>query len=320
MKGFKKGLFAALVLALGISVFAHDASAAGGWENKDGKWYYHLEDGTTATGWFKDTDHQWYYMNDAGVMQTGWLKWNNQWFYLKGNGAMATKWQLIEGKWYYFNSHNGYMRTGFVMDNGNTYYLTENGSMKTGWLLSDWWYEGHWYYFDKSGAMKKGWVKDGNEWYYLNTSGHMQTGWIYYKEKWYYLQSNGKMAYDTLIEGYPVGHDGSYVKNEIIFSIMPVAKKYSYNAYTQDYYWISIYDGKNEIVDASKILTSGELKHRDLMVDIALKLYPDIATKAQWNNAIDQAVSTGHEIIIDKKGLVGYHNGILRLVFDGFDY
>lgn len=114
-------------------------------------------------------------------------------------------WQTISGARYYFNSA-GEMQTGWNTIKGAQYYFDSSGKMKTGWLTVG----GKKYYFNASGVMQKGWLKLGSDWYFFDkTTGAMRTGWIKDGKNWYYFYSNGKMAHDTKIGKYRVGHNGA---------------------------------------------------------------------------------------------------------------
>ena len=143
-------------LYCGPAVFAEEtgntseaSSTAGkrGWQLKNGKWYYILENGKYAVGW-KKISGKWYYMNPDGSMQTGWRKISGRWYYFKASGAMHIGWL----KW-----------------NDGWYFLTEQTGMKTGWLLSG----GKWYYLDKtSGKMQEDCIILSNGiYYYLDKDG-----------------------------------------------------------------------------------------------------------------------------------------------------
>lgn len=86
-----------------------------------------------------------------------------------------------------FNEVNNLVK-GWKNDNGIWYYFEDNGNKATGWKQVD----GTWYYLDTDGKMKTGWVKDTNG-------------------KWYYLQASGAMAKSTMVDGYRLGADGSWI-------------------------------------------------------------------------------------------------------------
>ena len=119
-----------------------------GWKQKDGKWYYYVDD-VKVTGWKKITwknGTDWFYFDNNGVMQTGWrmLTWSKgtDWFYFDENGAMVKGWQKIKYQkkdcWFYFDS-NGCMLKGL-------HYLAWGGVK-------------NWYIFDGNGVMQTGNVK-----------------------------------------------------------------------------------------------------------------------------------------------------------------
>ena len=102
----------------------------------------------------------------------------------KLNGKWVTD---SNGKWYQY-SDGTYEKSGFKEMNGKTYYFQSNGYVKTGWLLLN------------------------NSWYMFNADGSMITGW----HGDYYFDENGKMKTNAFVEGYYLGADGKYVKNQWI--------------------------------------------------------------------------------------------------------
>lgn len=102
----------------------------------------------------------------------------------KLNGKWVTD---SNGKWYQY-SDGTYEKSGFKTIQSNTYYFQNNGYVKTGWLLLN------------------------NSWYMFNADGSMITGW----HGDYYFDENGKMKANTFVEGYYLGADGKYVKNQWI--------------------------------------------------------------------------------------------------------
>ena len=102
----------------------------------------------------------------------------------KLNGKWVTD---SNGKWYQY-SDGTYEKSGFKEMSGKTYYFQSNGYVKTGWLLLN------------------------NSWYMFNADGSMITGW----HGDYYFDENGKMKANTFVEGYYLGADGKYVKNQWI--------------------------------------------------------------------------------------------------------
>jgi hypothetical protein len=139
-----------------------------------------------------------YAMDSAGNVSTpttvtvqhyvlnGWVVQNGKSYFYK-NGVKQTGWLYQGGKWFYLNKSTGAKTTGWVLDGGKRYYLDNYGVMKTGWL------------------------KSGNDWYYLGSNGAMKTGWQKINGKWYYFYSNGKMAHDTKIGKYRLGHNGAMI-------------------------------------------------------------------------------------------------------------
>lgn len=56
------------------------------------------------------------------------------------------------------------------------------------------------------------WREDSNGWW--NTEGSSWSiGWRYINRKWYYFRQNGYMAHDTIIDGYKLGSDGTWIES-----------------------------------------------------------------------------------------------------------
>ena len=165
---FAEGEIAVSGQTVSVSDTAANQNWYGGWQKRDGKWYFIDAAGNKATGLCKDDKGVTYYFDANGVMQTGWQKIGGGWYYFDGSGAMQTGWVKTNGKWYYLSS-SGVMQTGWVQDGGKWYYLTTGGAMKTGWL------------------------KLGGKSYYLAGNGAMQTGWLTLDGKKYYFDANGVM-------------------------------------------------------------------------------------------------------------------------------
>ena len=161
----------------------------GGWQKKDGKWYFIDGSGNKATGLCKDDKGVTYYFDANGVMQTGWLKDRGVWYYLNTSGAMQTGWVKVGGVWYYMNA---------------------NGAMQTGWQSIN----GKWYFLDGSGAMRTGWVKASGKWYYLGESGAMLTRTVIHTDSGIYaVGDDGAMLTNTTVQTtdgshYHFGADG----------------------------------------------------------------------------------------------------------------
>lgn len=83
--------------------------------------------------------------------------------------------------------------------------------IKTGWNVVN----NRWKFMLEDGTYVKGWLKDNatGKWYFLDKiSGEMQAGWIKdNNNKWYFFTSNGEMAANTIINGYELSSDGSWI-------------------------------------------------------------------------------------------------------------
>ena len=338
IKGFVLLVFAVTILVFPLPLENTSATAIqgnqviDGWVKKEGDWYYYTN-GRYATDW-KEINTKWYYFNEKGIMQTGWIfdkgKWyyldssgymktgwvhsGNRWYYLNSSGAMLTAWILDKNKWYLL-SGNGAMKTGWAQDNGKWYYLDSTGGMKTGWIYD----AGYWYYLNSKGAMQTGWLKDGGKWYFLNFNGTMLTGWVQHMNEWYYLYNNGVMAANTTIGGYVLRSDGAWDKsNEITKKIKSIVDSYGVKAEAINLAEADLYKGQDEIGGVSLISVYGDVKYRDMLVDISLKLYPAVATKEELNRYIDEAIRAGGNIGTDKVNVFLIRNRI-HIAFDGWD-
>lgn len=73
--------------------------------------------------------------------------------------------------------------------------------------------EGAWVYRKTNGTLAQGWTKINEKWYYFDASGAMKTGWIKTADnKWYYLDKQGQMLANTVVDGFKLGSDGSWIK------------------------------------------------------------------------------------------------------------
>ena len=101
----------------------------------------------------------------------------------------CNQWVKINGCWQYNDATGNALKNTWFYDNnyGQEYYLKDDGNMATGWL-------------DLNG-----------NWYYLNSSGAKETGWQYINGKWYFLYDTGVMAADTIINGYKIKSDGTWI-------------------------------------------------------------------------------------------------------------
>lgn len=150
-----------------------------------------------SDGWFRETDGGWYfYINKT--KQYGWIS------------------DPDSGSWYYCDRNTGRRRTGWVQEPGGWYYLDSNGLM----AKDDWRYvDGNWYYFNSSGAMYSNcWQHINGNWYYFNSSGAALRGWHWIGNDCYYFCTTPKngfpecaMAYNCIIDGYYVDHNGRWV-------------------------------------------------------------------------------------------------------------
>lgn len=71
---------------------------------------------------------------------------------------------------------------------------------------------GWWYSEGNSYAI--GYREINGKTYYFDSNGYMKTGWIQdkYYGTWRYFYPNGTMAYSTVIDGYELDQDGTWIK------------------------------------------------------------------------------------------------------------
>ena len=169
--------------------------------------------------WIYDSG-TWYYATANGSLRTnGKYTIGGYQYYFNSNGVMVTGWKKISGVWYYFDpgADDGYptgamIVNGWITDDGARYYLGSSGAMYTGSHVIS----GKTFYFSGSGAMLTGWRTDGPRRYYYRTvndegaTGAMAANeWMLIGNDWYYFYSDGRMAYNTVIDGYKIGADGT---------------------------------------------------------------------------------------------------------------
>ena len=222
----KKIIALLLTLALMVGMVS---TAAAGWENSGGRWWYSTNDGGYAADeWLNDG--VWYYFDADGWMATGWRQIGGDWFFFENSGAMANGWKQINGAWYYFE--DGAMVSGWMQQGGVWYYF-DDGAMADGWkeidgvwyffadgAMADGWkqFGGAWYFFD-DGAMADGWKQIGGDWFYFDDGamadgwsqisgdwyyfddGAMVSGWMQWGETWYYFNDGAMVTGDFTVDG-----------------------------------------------------------------------------------------------------------------------
>ncbi|MBO4235311.1 MAG: hypothetical protein J5928_02545 [Firmicutes bacterium] len=143
-----------------------DGSAAVGWKQINGSWYYFHIGEDYARGYMRryavDVDGIRWFLYESGVLreEEGWVK----------TGMYG------EHHWMYLNS-NGSLRTGWVEDGGKWYYLDYAGVMVSG--MGRYYIDGKYYAFSPDGSMRIGWVKEGDYWYYYGADGALYTNGTY---------------------------------------------------------------------------------------------------------------------------------------------
>lgn len=167
----------------------------GVWEERDGKKYYLLADGTVSVGLQIIGDARYYFGKD-GAMQTGWVTESDRRYYFQEDGRAAAGWfpsdedhqyyltesgaalrgvGQVDGVLYRFDE-TGLLTTGQVTENGVTYYFdTATGKAVSGWVPSaD--AEGAQYFDPATFVMAQGKTVIGEETFLFSDSGQRQTG------------------------------------------------------------------------------------------------------------------------------------------------
>ena len=115
------------VLAAALSVAIASSAFAGTWENQEGRWKYHNDDGSYAAAQWVEDQGNWYYVEQDGFMKTGWYQdAAGVWYYLDENtGAMASNTtRNIGGTDYTFDGSGAWMQPQVRLNdgwNGTTY-------------------------------------------------------------------------------------------------------------------------------------------------------------------------------------------------------
>lgn len=67
-------------------------------------------------------------------------------------------------------------------------------------------------FIKNNGINAIGWNMIDSNWYYFDDNGVMKTGWIYSSGEWYYCYpDSGAMAVNTVINGYKIDSDGTWI-------------------------------------------------------------------------------------------------------------
>ena len=145
----------------------------------------------------------------------------------KPNGSISQEtkagWKQTNGKWWYQHKDGTYTKNDFETISGQTYY------------------------FDASGYMVTGWKEINTKDYFFNASGVMV------KDNWqgaYYLGKDGVMLTNAFTpDGYYVGADGAYVRNQKVtvdgkVYYLNADGKVAKNQWSGDYYL----DGNGNVV------------------------------------------------------------------------
>ena len=239
--------------------------------DSNGKWYQY-SDGTYEKSGFKEMNGKTYYFQSNGYVKTGWLLLNNSWYMFNADGSMITGWHgdyyfdengkmkantFVEG--YYLGADGKYVKNQWIKDGGKDYFMDANGkAKKNAWQGV--------YYLGKDGAMLTNtFTPDG---YYVGSDGAYYTNrWIKVDGKYYYMDANGKtkknawqgayyLGKDGVMltnaftpDGYYVGADGAYVRNQKVtvdgkVYYLNADGKVAKNQWSGDYYL----DGNGNVV------------------------------------------------------------------------
>lgn len=166
-----------------------DLTGKGRWVAVNGRWQWHLNDGSPARSHWARIEAAVYRFDDEGYVQTGWWQDGRSWYYLGTSGALSTGWTQVGTAWYYLDPTTGVMATGTLTVGRSTYFLDPTGAMVTGWLQIG----SHWFYLDPaSGIMATGWTQVGDSWFYLYpATGVMATGTLTIGGSTYHFTSTG---------------------------------------------------------------------------------------------------------------------------------
>ena len=159
-----------------------DLTGKGRWVAANGRWQWHLSDGSLARSQWARIKAVVYRFDDEGYVQTGWWQDGRSWYYLGTSGALSTGWQADSGNWYYLDPATGVMATDWTRINGSWFYLNPTtGTMTTGWTTIG----QYWFYLDPTtGAMATGTLTiDGTTCHFTSTGV-----WIGYQAPAGYLQ------------------------------------------------------------------------------------------------------------------------------------
>ena len=104
-----------------------DLTGKGRWVAVNGRWQWHLNDGSPARSHWARIETAVYRFDDEGYVQTGWWQDGRSWYYLGTSGALSTGWTQVSTAWYYLDPTTGVMATGTLTIGGSTYHFTSTG-------------------------------------------------------------------------------------------------------------------------------------------------------------------------------------------------
>ena len=123
------------------------------------------------------------------------------WFVYPDGTYPVNGWVQIGGRWYYFDAEGYAVKDQWIED----YYLTSDGSMAVSCWIGGCWVDetGRW---DPDHAPATG-IR-----YQLQDGSFATNAWIQLNGKWRYFDENGFMVFNTVIDGYRIGADGTWIE------------------------------------------------------------------------------------------------------------
>lgn len=229
------------------------ASAAPGWVEEMGDWFFYEKDGSQAQNVWKQSGEKWYYLDEDGLMACDRLiEDGDDTYYVDMAGRMVTgQWAAIENEnygsdnepytWYYYFQDNGKAMKGpdsgkvsLKSINDRKYAFDSDGRMLYGWIEEDdaslmaddeeAWKTGDYYFGDENdGALTLGWMQID-----ITDDGAGDDRWVNSafndnedQSRWFYFKTNGKK-----IEGTLDGSGNTVLKEKTING-----KKYGFDEY-----------------------------------------------------------------------------------------
>ncbi len=148
------------------------SAADGTWEQRSGKYYYVLSDGSVPTG-ETEIDGIYYLFGYNGALKTDWQTVNGQRFYYDpATGTPVFGWLDYFDKRFYISQDAGKL-TGFQEIDGSVYAFSEQGDLLTGLFTVD----GVDYCTDTDGRLQAQLITTENGTYLTDENGIALEGW-----------------------------------------------------------------------------------------------------------------------------------------------